>query len=43
MAREQFKDPNAHSCQDQMDMIIDKFQGNINKLIEEDESVAASE
>ena len=26
-----------------MDNIIDKFQGNINKLIEEDESVAASE
>ena len=26
-----------------MDNIIDKFQGNINKLIEEDESVALSE
>jgi len=37
-SRENFKDPRVHPCQEEFETILDKFQGNINKLIEEDTS-----
>jgi hypothetical protein len=38
LARENFKNPQLHSCQEEFEQVLDKFQGNLNKLIEEDTS-----
>ena len=37
-SREDFKNKDVHPCQDDFEIMLDKFQGNVNKLIEEDES-----
>jgi hypothetical protein len=42
MSRENFKDKRYHSCHDDFEQVLDKFQGTINKLIEEDNSDAGS-
>lgn len=38
LARETFRNKNKHYCYDDFCQVLDKFQGNINKLIEEDTS-----
>ena len=42
-AREHFKDKKFHGCQEDFENMLDKFQGNINKVIEEDSSVELDE
>ena len=39
-SRETFKNAEIHPCQVEVEEMLDKFQGNVNKLIEEDESEA---
>lgn len=38
LARETFRNKHKHYCYDDFCQVLDKFQGNINKLIEEDNS-----
>ena len=37
-SREDFRNKDIHPCQEDIEILLDKFQGNVNKLIEEDTS-----